>query len=274
MRTKAHIIGAVLLAAITTLHAAPPPVPPPVQSRESLGLRKTTALSRALSLLQDPAPVGLRPNHARPRHRTSLPQGNMGACVGFSFANLLNMDTPSPWYDVDAQFAIDLYRWARDHDLWTDNDGDDQAGTNTFEATRRLYQLKYASNHPINGEIYLPFERDLRRYVLQTGPCVVALDWYSGMDSPDENGGIHLSGYVRGGHAICTFWFAPKGEVKMPDGRAVELPARYYMLQSWGGYPPFDRWGQVVWISAGDMRRLLNRGGYGTGIVKAKVRVK
>lgn len=269
MKTRIQTLLLALLFAATGF-AQQVTAPPPLMPVGSL-TRKTTALSRATAMLADPAPIGLKAKVGRPEHRASLSQGDKGACVGFSYANWLNMSNPKPWYNVKYDFALDLYRWARDHDMWPDNDGDDAQGTNPYDAERRLHQLKYTE--PATRSAYLPYEKDLRKQILTVGPAVLALDWYSGFDVPDANGGIHLNGYVRGGHAIPVFWFEPKGKVKI-NGKTVTLPARYYLLQSWSGYGPYDKWGQVVWMPAADMRRVLNRGGTASAPIKNKTRVK
>jgi len=255
------LILVIFLLAMTCAVAAP--TPPPV-SPEYLMVRKTTALSRAVELMADAAPLSAVPTSKhipKPHLRAPLAQEG-GSCTGFSFTNWLNTDTEKPWYNESNDLALQIYAWARDHDDIKSNDGNPEEGTYTWMVEKRLRQLKYIDQ---TDNSFVQYEKDLRKQIQTVGPVVLSMLWYSGFDVPDDNGGIHLAGEIRGGHAILCFWFEPASN---------GLPARYYLFQSWKGYAPYDKFGQIVWIPASDMRRLLNRGGYGLAPTKNPKRVK
>ncbi len=234
-------------------------------------IRQTTALSRAISLLGDPAPIGrIKRQVSMPRLRPALSQNPYPACVGFSLTHLLNASQQGPWYNLPRSFAIDLWRFARDHDIFKENDGDENAGTLVYPGELRLRALKYFSKVE-QYDIWT--EREARKKILTFGAGVLSTDWREGDNWPDQNGGIHFTGPVVGGHAILVYDFRYAETVTI-SGRKVRLPDRYYVQQSWSGFAPYDVWGQCVWMSAADMRRRLNQGGYIVFPTKSKARVK
>ena len=226
-----------------------PPVSPLVKF-----VRKTTPLSRAREFIAGLAPKKIVPTLAGPpKLRNSLGQGRLGACVGFAFTHFLNTNVVT-WYSYGYDYAVDLWEWAKDHDGIAGNEDDPSGGTYVWVAQRKLRKEGIISTSP-----FIVNEKDLREHLLTIGPAVLSIPWYSGFDVPTQGNGsrglIKLSGSVRGGHAILVYWFNQKTN-------------RYWLQQSWTGYAPFDKYNQIVEMSASDMRKLLNRGGFALGPTK------
>lgn len=230
-------------------------MPPPVLPRGTLC--KTPSAFSSLVKAFDPEEKFVKNAKEIPKHRVSLSQGQTPECVGFGTANLLNVDALGPFYNLPKEFAHKLYAWTRDHDSWPDNDGDPLAGTEPWKALKGLQKLGIIEGH-IKGYYT---EKTLREAVLTIGPCGFATAWYEGMDHPNPNGIIRRTGAYRGDH----WWVFLGFDQKTND---------YICFQSWGGYAPFDVFGQVVRLPAGDVRTLINKdGGYGLQFIKAKPRI-
>lgn len=237
--------------------------PPPVDALD-MHVRSTNAIGRLFALARDTAPVSAIKQTVTVSIKPALGQGSTGGCVGFAFTHWLNAKWTGggPAYNKRSDFALQLYRANRDTDDSTSNDGDDSAGTYPFHAEQVLKSWGYLASVDRQD---IALEKNLRSHLLTVGPVALSIAWYTGFDVPDANGGIHLGGTIRGGHEILCYSFAEKTK---------SLPSRYLLEQSWAGYAPYDKFNQLVWISAADMRRLLNRGGWAAAPVKATARVK
>jgi hypothetical protein len=130
-----------------------------------------------------------------------------------------------------------IYHEARKLDPWPGED---------YEGTSVLAGAKAAKNLGAFLEYRWAFGLDDLRLALgHSGPAVLGINWYEGMEETDDNGFIHVAGQVLGGHAICCYGVNQKG--------------RYFLLQnSWG-----PNWGVlgVCKISFDDMNRLLREDG-------------
>ena len=86
--------------------------------------------------------------------------------------------------------------------------------------------------------------RDVQLGVGRNGPCVIGVNWHTGMFDTDSNGFIHVTGQIEGGH--CTLL------------RGVNVKEKYFLgTNSWGA-----EWGQNgdFKISFNDMEKLLSGG--------------
>lgn len=142
---------------------------------------------------------------------TYLNQGQEGACVGFSIAHELAarpVEVPAT-----RTFAYSLYDRARQLDDW---EGED------YEGTSVLAGMKAATERGFYSEYRWAFSiEDLILAVGYKGPAVLGLNWHEGMMEPDEEGYVHPTGDVVGGHAILC--------------RGVGVKQRYFFLHnSWG----------------------------------------
>lgn len=221
--------------------------PPDLLPAEKL-LRKTTLMSQALAMVADISISTPKAKFDIPKLRPPMQQIG-SSCVGFSLTNYLNTDTPRPFYNLGSDFAVELWKWAKKYDNDPDTDPADPGdGTDVGAAGKRLKKLGYITKSAPFGIIY---ERELRKHILEVGPTVIAIPWFNGFDIPTDgtkgHGLIKLSGSMVGGHAILCYWFEKN---------------RYWLYQTWKGYGPYDKYGQIVEISAKDMKRLFNKGGY------------
>lgn len=184
------------------------------------------------------------------KYRPPMSQNKYGgACVGFSRGNWLNSEPRMK--HVDEQFCVDLWNLAKRRDMWPENDNDPNGGTDPDIADRILRQ-----NNIIIGKIKdFWSKKSIKKALLNEGPILFATDWYDGMDIPDENGYIYPTGEIRGGHAIVLIGF-DKGDV--------------LFLNSWAGYEPWDKFGQVARMKFKDFGKLTASGNYGVIAEKTK----
>lgn len=167
-----------------------------------------------------------------------LDQGNVGACVGFSFAHeLAARPAKMPWLkNVD---GMKIYKEAQEHDQWPGNDYEGSSVLGGVKAVMKLYPKAYGSYKWAFGL------EDLILTLGYYGPVVLGTNWYSGMFTPNSAGIIPVEGYVAGGHA----YLANRVHVRK------ELIGIH---NSWG-----SSWGNdgTAWITFSDMQRLLREGG-------------
>jgi hypothetical protein len=167
-----------------------------------------------------------------------LDQGNVGACVGFSWAHELAAE-PEPVPDIDNLAGMQIYNRAQLLDQWSDTPPQEGssvlAGAKTVTEQGHLVEYRWAFG--LN---------DLLDTLSQFGPAVLGINWYSGMMNPDDNGYIHPTGRVVGGHAILA--------------RGLDAEQRSVLLHnSWG-----LEWGiddGNAWISFEDLDQLLREDG-------------
>lgn len=167
----------------------------------------------------------------------ALDQGSEGACVGFSWCQMLN-SSPRP-KSYDNEFAFGVYNRAKDLDEW---EGSDYDGTSV-----RAGGLAAKEKNLITGFAYAATVEELVVWLLNKGPAVLGVNWRSGADSPKKENDYYIypmSGNIRGGHAIevdGVRWMHKKGD--------------YFRLRnSWGsdwGY------GGRCKVSRDDMERWL-----------------
>ena len=160
-------------------------------------------------------------------------QGNTPQCVGFAWTHWLEdgpRTRPAPGPEVD---PAGVYRDAQLIDEWPGEDYDGtsvRAGAKVLEARGFIREYRWA------------WDLDtLVRAVLTTSPVVVGTNWYYGMDTPDAEGRLRLTGGVAGGHAY---------EISGVNRRR----ARARMKNSWG-----PEWGNngSAWIAFEDLERLI-----------------
>ena len=165
---------------------------------------------------------------------TVLNQGDLGACVGFSWAQ--ELAARPKVHPVDYAYALALYRKAQTLDQWegTDYEGSSViAGAKAVQQTGLLTEYRWAFGLD-----------DLILAVGYAGPVVLGVNWYSGMSNPDD-GYVHLNGRLQGGHAILA------------NGVSLRRSA-VRLHNSWG-----RGWGSngEAWISFADLNRLLHEDG-------------
>jgi hypothetical protein len=166
----------------------------------------------------------------------NLDQGNEGACTGFAVSHEAAA-RPVIVPDITNNIAREIYIRARQLDEWP--------GEN-YEGSSVLGAIKAGQEHGWYGEYRWAFgESDLAMAVGYYGPCVLGINWYEGMGTPDSQGIIHATGDVMGGHAILCNGYSVKSGM-------------YRLHNSWG-----REWGieGECFIHKDDMARLLREQG-------------
>lgn len=168
-------------------------------------------------------------------------QGATSMCVGFAWMHWLE-DGPltQPDYTPNAAPVYpgnQIYRRAQQLDEWH---GVNYEGTSVRGGAKALRERGLITEYRWGRQL-----SDLVDAVLFRGPCVVGTYWYEGMDRPDEDGIIHVTGDEVGGHAYVI--------------NGVNTERRLFRVKnSWG-----RRWGLEgrAWISFDDMERLIHEDG-------------
>lgn len=169
-----------------------------------------------------------------------LDQGAEGACVGFGIAHELAA-RPSEVQQLTHRFAKETVYWeAQKIDPWPG--GAYPGASPRYEGTSVLAGVKTAQKKGYFDAYYWAFGMDdLAMGVGYRGPAVLGLTWMEGMRDTDENGFIHATGGIVGGHCILC--------------RAINVKEKYFLLRnSWGRH-----WGMKgdCKVSFSDMPKLL-----------------
>lgn len=133
--------------------------------------------------------------HDEPRSYTwrcdrYLDQGVEGACVGYGWAH--EIAARPKVHPATPHLARHIYEEAKKVDYW--------AGEN-YEGTSVLAGAKVAQKAGYYEKYRWAFTLDDILVSLgYHGPVVIGVNWYEGMDNVDENGFIHVTGEVVGGH--------------------------------------------------------------------------
>ncbi|MDP8961508.1 MAG: hypothetical protein M3N32_07845 [Actinomycetota bacterium] len=164
-------------------------------------------------------------------------QGREGACVGFAWAHELSARPAVVPTSRDDAFTI--YRLAQTLDQWP---GENYSGTSVIAGIKALQQLFPDRIAEYRWAFGL---EDALLTIGRKGPGVAGLNWYEGMDQVDDRGFIHVTGAIRGGHAILA--------------NGVNVKGRYVKIwNSWG--PEWGRNGCAL-LSWDDFGRLLAEDG-------------
>lgn len=165
-----------------------------------------------------------------------LDQGNEGACVGFSWTHEL-VARPVIYKSATNAYASKVYNLAKTLDQWP---GSDYDGTSVLAGAKAIQSLGHITEYRWAFGL-----EDLILAVGYKGPAVLGINWYDDMFDTDNNGFVHVSGEIAGGHAIlCN-----RVNVKLKE---------FSLWNSWG-----PKWGQngTCKVSFDDMDRLLSEDG-------------
>jgi hypothetical protein len=130
---------------------------------------------------------------------------------------------PVPVRGLDYRYAAyQIYYWATDHDIWSDNDRDLYAGTSTLAGAQACQARGYLRSYHWCATV-----EEIARVIGYHGPVVLGLPWTGTMEETDQEGYLRpfvLGHAFVGGHDIlCRGYDADRG--------------RFTLRNSWG------RWG-------------------------------
>lgn len=184
-------------------------------------------------------------------------QGSEGACVGFAWSH--ELAAKPKVVDTDAEFALSIYRRARELDDWP---GEDYSGTSVLAGVKAVMEHVNSKGNSLIGEYRWAFgAEDVVRTLGYHGPVVLGIEWHSSQYYPDENGRIWLNGDVVGGHAILAkgidiAWKDPNGPQTYDN--IDDLNSLIHLHNSWG-----KDWGigGDAWFTVYELNYLLGRDG-------------
>lgn len=178
----------------------------------------------------------------------TIDQLDLGSCTGNA---AVQVRVSKPWTWVGTldpleleKLAISIYSGATRRDPFEGAYPPDDTGSNGASA---MAELK--SRGLISGWTSVVTFEGLQR-ALQSGPCVMGSNWYTGMFSPDRCGQLSLTGVNEGGHETTA--------------KGVQFSTKRILFQnSWG-----NEWGAALpsgqagffWLKFGDVQRLMNEG--------------
>lgn len=129
-----------------------------------------------------------------------LDQGEVGSCTGEAMTGALACAplcrSESDAAVFDQPFALALYEHATEIDNIPGAYPPDDTGSSGLAVAKAAKAGGYISRY------HHAFTTLGMLRALQHGPVIVGINWYSGFDSPDADGVISISGYVRGGHEV------------------------------------------------------------------------
>jgi hypothetical protein len=169
-------------------------------------------------------------------------------CTGHAAANaanVLELATVSPYARVHPADlmahadAMKLYELAQTLD---EVPGENYPGTSVLAAMKAGVQLGWWGSY-----LWARGTKDVAQALLQVGPVVVGIPWYSRMSEPGADGIITVAGEDLGGHALCLF------AIRMAV--AGKAGPWFGALQSWG-----ESVGDhgVIWFHHKDLANLLH----------------
>lgn len=193
---------------------------------------------------QYPARRATMPRSVSWAHRAPvLDQGDLGSCTGNAMAQCLNttkLSTSRPRRRyLDEPLARLLYAKATTLDnipgAWPTTD----TGSTGLAVAKAAVQLGYLARY----EHAFGFDHFLAAIVLQ--PVIVGTNWHDDMFDPDDDGYLHPSGALAGGHEYLIVGANARDEYVT-------------MLNSWG--PGWGRNGRAR-ITFADIASLLDQDG-------------
>lgn len=126
-----------------------------------------------------------------------LDQGEEGACVGFGHTQGYNSSPKT--HKLGNDYAQQVYREATLIDEWPNEDWTNSSGT-SVRAGAKIIKARGL----IEGYAFTYSVHEIAMWLLNKGPVVIGVDWWTGMDNPNEANNYYITptGYQRGGH--CT----------------------------------------------------------------------
>lgn len=178
-------------------------------------------------------------------------QGREGACVGHGQTTDL-LASPMPdrtaTFEVANAFAYRHYKRAQELDPWAGNAYEGTSVDAGFKATRDL--------GAIESWRWMYNTEQIRDAVLQVGPVVIGINWYSEMYHTRPSGLVTVGGSVVGGHCLTIVGYHPGMRIRGEDWNA-----RYEVFKwknSWGTDYGVSGFGYIL---ASDLQALMSEDG-------------
>lgn len=145
-----------------------------------------------------PEQVGPASSVLWPRLSPILDQGQLGSCTANAMAGWLgcgpHATSTAAAASYDETFAVDLYSAATHLDPFPGAYPPDDTGSSG------LAVAKAAKRRGLISSYSWCFTTAALIRALQTGPVIVGVPWYEGMDSPEGDAEVHPTGQIVGGH--------------------------------------------------------------------------
>lgn len=168
-----------------------------------------------------------------------LDQGRQGACVGYGWTAEL-MAKPYAVRGCGQATAVPLYYGCQRVDQFAGGEYPGASPIASGTTVEAGAQLLTAAGH-YHEYRWARREQDIALAVGHVGPVVIGVDWYEGMEDPGQDGFIHKTGEILGGHCTLVYGF--------------KALAGYYKIQnSWGADWGIDG---CCYLSRDDMAALL-----------------
>lgn len=179
---------------------------------------------------------------------TVLDQGREGACVGFGWMAELLASPYQPEYQPDEAFGNKIaqyyYKEAQKIDQW---EGEDYEGTSVLAGAKIMKQYGHIDEYRWCFSV-----DDIIDAVVDLGPVVLGVPWYSSMYRTIGDGLVYVSGEKVGGHCITITGYDPALKI----GRQTLEVFRW--RNSWGA--DYGKGGSG-YIKVSDLKRLFEEGG-------------
>jgi hypothetical protein len=154
-----------------------------------------------------------------------LDQESTGHCVGFSIADWgICLPIQDNYTNQDGH---DFYYKAKvvDGEPKTENGSSVRTAAKVLQQEGKISSYAFASNM-----------NEIKYWVLNNGPVIVGTTWTQDMFSPDENGVVHPTGDIVGGHAYLLNEFYPNylgqdcfGFQNSWDGWGLNSSGKFYI---------------------------------------------
>jgi hypothetical protein len=164
-------------------------------------------------------------------------QGDTEECVAYAWTHYLEDAPRSEPGPAPCVNPLDIYHLAQQLDEFP---GENYDGTSVRGGAKALAQLGY-----IGAYHWATTVEEVAQAILQLGPVVLGLNWYTGMFHPDAKGFVKIAGSLEGGHATC--------------GDGVDVDKGFVRIKnSWG-----RSWGLkgFCYLGFDDLARLLSEQG-------------
>lgn len=190
-----------------------------------------------------------------PRHVMPFNQGNTGSCVGQALVGCAA--TEPSWFKnglYSEKQAVKCYGIATQLDSFPGTYPPTDTGSDGLSGCKAVVQLGLATRYLWGFGV-----DDLTLIISNIGPAAVGTNWHTGMDTPDANGLVTVTGAIRGGHEYEVLGYHLKAHAGMPLDDVFECQNSWGA--GWGVRGTTAGRGGRFFISRSDMNILLAEGG-------------